>query len=357
MERKSESKNKNRLGAIRFFTEHIFWGVVIGFVYHYTLFRRLKASSDADSHLMLTAFVCIASLFCIGVDIGKRQNYGQIFVNLMIGFGAYTLLAYFDQLKIFCIVLLGLIGIMTVLYGVYMLSRKNRTNHSMWSVLKMRLDKIFLVSRYLMTFCAVLLSAISMVKVAGEWMTPEENHESSYYAAPMDYEACLEKNSDQLAKLDEQVWETLNPVERLEVLRTLSEVEKSSLGISCPIIVHSETMFNRQTLGYYDNADNRITISQDSLEHNKSWILVSTLCHEMYHAYQEQLVKLYIKADPEEQNLEIFRPIKKYLEEYKDYVSPEEDVEGYFRQQSETDARKYAQEATIRYYKYIKENL
>ena len=85
--------------------------------------------------------------------------------------------------------------------------------------------------------------------------------------------------------------------------------------------------------------------------------VLNIVCHESYHAYQHCIVSALENADEESKNLRLFRDARNYAEEFCDYKSGDNGFYDYYYQECEMDAREYAEEALLNYYKRIEEYL
>ena len=84
------------------------------------------------------------------------------------------------------------------------------------------------------------------------------------------------------------------------------------------------------------------------------WSALDTLCHEVYHAYQEMQVELYEDLNSPYREMELFHDAAVYAEEFRDYKDGDEDgYDLYYEQQCEEDARNYACERSLDYYTYL----
>ncbi len=348
---------KEEYPFIKFAADHIFWGFVIGVVYNLILFRQIDGFDVTNSNYILTEILVVVSLIGAGVEIDLDYNIVRVFLSLVTGFGVYTWVSYYDQMMPFCVGILFVMGLLILLYSVYMLSSKNKSKLKFWDVFWLRTMKIFHVSRYIMCFSAVIVIVVSMLGLLFGWASKSEITQPVEDLNIGNYEECLENNIDELAKLDEPVWETLNTDEKIEVIQTLAEVEKSYLGLAVKLKISVEPAQTTERMGYYLKSGEKIVISKHSIENNSSWVIVNTLCHEIYHAYEDKLIDLYIKAEPSEKKLDIFSDARNYYREYKNYISPEDNYSGYYNQATEADAREHAKQATINYYRYIKNHL
>ena len=109
-------------------------------------------------------------------------------------------------------------------------------------------------------------------------------------------------------------------------------------------------------LGYFDNKTHILVMN--TLHLNDSCMQeMEALCHEVYHAYQYDLMMLYRRLKPAERQLYLFQPIGEWENEIGDYADglSEEDFSDYYAQQYERAARDYAKETAVMYSLLIKD--
>jgi hypothetical protein len=96
-----------------------------------------------------------------------------------------------------------------------------------------------------------------------------------------------------------------------------------------PEVVFRDDMDDGAYGGYNPNT-NTIEINQNMLDDSAE--AADTITHEMWHAYQQQCAE-----DPSNERS------GEYQEAFDNYISPEDDFEGYENQMVEAEAREFAQ--------------
>lgn len=165
-------------------------------------------------------------------------------------------------------------------------------------------------------------------------------------------EETIAKNIDELQGLDDEKWSSMASEEKIKVLQIIADIEVRYLGISHRLNVQSGSLEER-TVGQYSENAYSVAIDLEQLEKYDSMKYVEVICHEAYHSYQYELVNLYYDTDENKKNLYIFRNIKKYEDEFKNYIKGHEDFYAYYTQRCEEDSREYAESAVCDYYKKI----
>lgn len=77
--------------------------------------------------------------------------------------------------------------------------------------------------------------------------------------------------------------------------------------------------------------------------------MLNLICHECYHYFQHRL----LNKEKDKHELVSEEKLHKYKKEFADYIDIDEDFEGYYNQQSEIDAREYAERMQNVYLRYI----
>lgn len=95
----------------------------------------------------------------------------------------------------------------------------------------------------------------------------------------------------------------------------------------------------------------------DSLLNDSSYELTDTIAHEAYHSHQHRMVEAYDEASDELKSLLFYYDATLYKEEFADYTDGFKDFCGYYNQECESDARRYARNAADEYFERIEEYL
>lgn len=338
-----------KMGYFRFITEHIFWGVIVWILYVNTVFRPVKGTTVFHSEFVLLHIIVLFSLFSCLLRSDDNKCLRVVLTDIFFAFGIYTVLSYFNTAKIFISIILILAGILAAVYFIYLMTRKNKSSFGFFYVVYLRLRKSAGVAvGVFSTFFTVMIAVffiIAFPTVISDVYSPWEITEFSF-------EDCAAENINDLIELSDDSWNKKTKEEKLVILRTVVRIEAESLGLEeAPVL--SEGEMPEKKLGYYEGAERMIFLNLDSLEKYSSWISVNTVCHEMYHAYEHQLVDLYVSTERKYRRLSVMQKINTYLREFSEYNPAEDDYSKYYNQQCEEDAREYASEQTVRYYSYI----
>ena len=347
-------KKNNSQGGVEFVLEHVFWTFLTWIWYKNILFRCLDSCSFVESKLILFGTVTIACIVGIILEIKNNRNGESIFFNLVIGYGIYTVLTYFQIRKLLIIICLLIAAALSMTYTVLVMSRKINNRKYMGRIIRRRIIHVVSVTQRLMGMGLVLIMVISGINIffgstiMKSGVTP---------TAPANMnEQSLSNNIETVALLQEDTWKSMTIQERLDVLQTVANIEQRYLGLPNELNVGAANL-NGGVLGYYSDKTHEIVIDMNSLLHDSSWEVLDTVCHEAYHSYQHRMVEVLNGADKSSRNLKMFRRANLYENEFDSYISGEDDFCSYYFQDCESDARDYAEEAVYDYYLQIDEYL
>lgn len=131
--------------------------------------------------------------------------------------------------------------------------------------------------------------------------------------------------------------------DRLEAAKTIAQIEALNLHLS--YVPDVETGNLEPTAGaHFNPKERKIVIRADRLLNCSVEELITTVCHEMKHAEQYELIKAFRNTDKRYQSLAIYDESKVLEEEFKYYIHPDISKKGYRNQYCEREARKYAEE-------------
>ena len=272
-----------------------------------------------------------------------RIVFGDYFVCFM------AVLA-FEQI-FFTVVFLSIPTVLSLIYAVYLLTRKNKSSYSNSYVFRLRLEKIKDVSSIIFSFFIVALAVlVTLNAVLFAFFQKKDEMPAGNYST------YFFENIDSLEKFDEPEWEKLSFDEKLELLQKIADIEQCRLGIPNKMKVITDSV-DKNEMGHYSDSDHTITIKTECMEKYGPWALIKTVCHEAYHGYEHRIIDLYFETSTEKRGLSIFDDAEKYYEEFKNYNDIDGDFYLYYNQLCEEDARKHGQEAVSEYYRWIKRYL
>ena len=349
--------NFNTKGRYEFIFDHIIGFIPMWVIYKAALFRQIGFCSYEASSWILIAMALTGAAIGIVMDFRKERNGESVFMNIMLGFGVYTVLTYWQFVRglILFILLISLAVALTLFLRA--IRRKVKKRWKYRKIMIRRFGKAGRQTKFVLSMgMFMLMSAIIWKMNLGEGLvassvkTPDSPDSLKMQT--------IDENMDTLLLLQEDTWKTLSPEEKLGVLRTVADIERSYLGIPHGLSVVAGTT-DKGVLAHYTEVDHRITVSVDSLKNDTALSLLNSVAHEAYHCLQHRIIDAYEEVSPELRNLQLFNSAAVYKKEFDNYTSPEDDVETYYQQTVEKDARDYAAKASTEYlvkiYKYLSE--
>ncbi len=148
--------------------------------------------------------------------------------------------------------------------------------------------------------------------------------------------------TDLISKLCQDRWETLNPQERTSVLQQVADTECDYLGIPYQLSVSVADLERKSVRGYYTHEGHLICLNRVLLETMSAEENLSTLLHEIYHAFEYAVVEVYEQTDTSFQKLRLFENAWVYSREFDNYVNGAENFVAYINQRVEQDSNAYS---------------
>jgi len=354
-------RNKNTLQKLEYVWDSVYWSALIFLLYRNTIFCPVFNLDYTLSTIVLAGSVIGGAIVGILLTYKHRRNYASLFCNLALSVAPYYIVSFWNiTRKVFliagCVLVISLILYCVIVLVSYICSRKDTScKASGWQWC----SSCFLSCRTLVSIVlAFLLLGTGIKPMLGlpvlEFKTESMASEPS---ATSEEGETITKNMDTVLLLQEDEWAKLDTVQRLNVMKTIANIESNYLGIE-ELSVCTEPL-EENTLGHYNDATRTVTLNLSYLSTADAETMLATLCHECYHAYQHRLVELYDQMNGDAKGLLLFRDAAYYKDEFANYIDGSEDYAGYNMQWCELDSDKYADEAIIDYYfrinQYIEE--
>lgn len=351
-------REDNILGKNEFVLAHIFYVLISMIWYKNILLRCIANRSFTESKILLWVLVILCSTIGILVEIKYRRTGESIAVNLLSGYGIYTVLAYRTIRPRLIKIVLVLMAILMIVCDAFILGRKIINRKKYRRIVKRR---IALAVKSMQTIfsggMAVIMLFLGVNIISGSTILnasiPVEKQLSKVS------NQTISNNMEEILQLQEEIWCELTVEEKLNILQIVANIERDYLGIANEINVGVANL-EKYTLGYYRDSTHQIVINVDSLLKDPADVVLDTLLHEVRHCYQHRLAEVYKNASDELKELRIFTEASSYAAEFEHYVDGYEDYCSYYTQECEIDAREYSQKALYDYYykidEYLEEN-
>lgn len=194
------------------------------------------------------------------------------------------------------------------------------------------------------SFLVVCISLCMVVPMLSRPIIKSANKETVAWSN----ERTVTANYDKLkVLLDEEEFATKDIHEREELFKMIVDAECNYLGI--PYVIKIKThKLNQSIVANFNQEEGSITVDTDYLSTCTGEDLIDTGSHEVRHAYQYEIVKLYdkLKKRHDDESMILLADIIGDAPVYsKEFTSYKDSGEKYYRQQCEEDAREYAEES------------
>lgn len=364
-------KNRSTISVVDSILNHLFWGIYVSFAYKMLVFIPIDGFTRGESTFI--CFSLIIASIVLGLVLRWKQYMTKLdgFTDAFAGVGMYSMWAFKDFYLELILGLLVFVYIFSIVYGVRLFCKK-RNGHNIFELyvgvpfaysVKVRLKKTAAVTLTVMGLAmTVLAGSILFNRMSNGGIISASNcFEHNRSLGNGDTAAWEQFNiSNNLKRIYKiryrTTWDSLTINEKLTLLQDISNCEAYNLGLNSTIQIVIADLKDG-SYGCYDHYFKRITIDLSHLKNDNPNSILNTVLHEMYHAYENELVELYLGADVSHKRLKAINRCEEYLRELSDYQKGStEDVEQYmlyYTQVLETDSRAYAKTECEYYYSQI----
>lgn len=338
----SRMRNTSTRTGTEFLLESLWEGLCLWLLYQKGLFRCLPGWTYGRSVLLLTGMQIGMLLLSDYLLFRHHRTGGTQCAALFLPYGVYTLLIYRRELEWAGWALPAVCAGLALGYTVLCMAQKIPDSGRKACILKNRAYRCWWVSWELLAAGAVLLvGGLFLNFVLGlNLFLPvvQPTVETNAAVNTRTLEGC----AVELQPLREGIWKTLSIRRKLDMLQKVANLEVQELGLPQELRVGGSVL-GENVLAEYEDRTHTIRVSLDLLEEGSSGMVLDALLHECYHAYQHQLAELYkAESDPAVLQLKVFRTAAQYAYEFSHYE--DEDLQAYYEQACEMDARSYAWE-------------
>ncbi len=330
---------------LKYLAALVIWTLVAWIWYTYLLFRRVGVRSTGESKYILLACVIVGVFSSIIIEFMREDlECISILSAILIGFGLYFSLAYYDSNKKVIMTVLILISVIVLGY-LYTFFRYQ--GHQIRSKAFMRQKAIKLVSN-IQKIAAMGFAIIILIVLVGQLKdlipikVSTEPVEKAYTL-----EDFFEENITTIHSLKQREWTQLTAKEKVSVLQTVADFEVTyRLHISHPLTVVGKHM-REGTYGSYNESKHQINISIDLLTDGTADECLKVLLHECRHCFQfnflEALSYIPKELQPVLSEDPLYKEAIQFHKEFLSYENGESDINLYANQHCEVDARSYSQ--------------
>ncbi len=331
---------------------YLYWGFLLWYVYRNILFRCFPTLLLKESRIILLCMIVSSSIIGLFIDRFKNTSGLSPSVNLIIGFGLYTVVTYISIRPPLIVITLIVTVLIMFAYSVRFILQgrnkwPNKSNRRLFravrdvkTILSLGLGVIMLVLGITVLAGGYLFRpTISAAKAedASEWTIDNKIMTLSLF-------------------FDDEQWDAASLEEKLDACQTLANIYQVRWGINELNVVASNTSEN--LLGGYKDGEHMIILGMDHLLYDPGPDVCNTVIHEAYHAFERRMVDVYNEVDDDLKDMYIFEDAAIYKQEFEHYISSDsKDHSAYYDQQCEKAARAYAQAEVYLLHQHVVENL
>lgn len=227
------------------------------------------------------------------------------------------------------IVLVVAVG--SIIYKLYSTSKPKGTKRMMSRNLRSFLGTVATVFFFSCLITTRLIGVTSVV------YTSESRAEN--------YGQLIENYNTACENIYPDAWEMLDDQKKVETLQAICDYECIiELGCDAPE-VHITRWDSETLLGQYSHITGKLSISQDHFENDEVCDVVDTLLHEVRHAWQYNVTKIFTQIESEldekQLALDFFRDAEEFRYNFDNYYNGD-DYDAYAQQGIERDSREWA---------------
>lgn len=183
---------------------------------------------------------------------------------------------------------------------------------------------------------------------AKEWLTGEDTETKNQNEEALDV---YQENIQLLQCFEKKAWDGCDVSERITVMQGLVDFESGILGI--PSVIITAKKLDAFTLGAYNRETKEMWIDLEHLMEADVKECIQTVCHEIYHSYQNYLVG-NLDWDREVMDSAYFAELRSWKENEDNYKNAwVSGFQAYEEQPLEAAARDYADEECGKILSYI----
>lgn len=352
-------RNVNTMGQLEYVWENVYWSFLIFLLYRNLLFLPLFVFDYRQSSLLLVSSVIFGVSVGILLTHKHRRNHISLVCNVILAYGIFYTLSLWFVDRSLLVNLITIAAVLVACYAVLVISTyiiervRSTVDVSIWRCL----SSVLLNCRTLVAFvlASSIMFSISKPLLGFPFSEIQKDIVILDTAGSQPEGETISKNMEAVLLLQEDSWAKLDATERLNVMKVIADIEANYLGI--PKVSINTAVLDEHTFGHYNNSTRTITLNLSYLTTASARTMLTTVCHESYHAYQYRLVELYEGLKAEDKDLLLFSEAAQYRDEFANYVDGSDNYYAYSRQWCEADSEEYAEDAVIDYYYRIEQHI
>ena len=325
---------KNTMDSIDYIQDYAFAGEMCLLAYYYTVFVSLQGCTAPQSLLILeVALLCGLVVDLLPVFRIPKCGW-SILTTMFFLLGGYTFVTYYRNNPVLYLGILAAAVVMAIGYAVWRFPRKS----------SMGVKAVAAVAGIFFILCSAAIKYIPQA-------------ENVLYRTVYTDADALDAHIEELQNLKPENYAALTVDEKIQLLQVVADIEGRYLGLDTRIRIGCSNL-KEDVLGYYKDSTKEIQIDTEYLDSEPREV-ICLLCHEMYHAAQQQYARIYDKLSQDEKKSYFLTEAAEYAEELKHYKNGEEggayEYFSYYSQTLEREARAYGLVSTEQIFQRIDE--
>lgn len=341
-------------GFKEYLSECLFYLIISMIWYRNLLFRCLPEMTYTESKITLWIMTILSVLICTLLLNRYKWTSWTIAKALIVPFGVYTMLTYTKIVGWWMPAVLLCACVLAIALSILVMTRKIKNKKNISRIIKHRVRHCCIKTQGILAVAfMVIMFVIGFRGIFGDNILNASTPATSYNQGSAQ---TISNNIDTILLLQEDEWNSLSVQEKLNTLQTVANIEAHYLGLPNELHVGADNL-GEGTLACYNDKTYTISIDLEHLENASVYDVLDSCCHEAFHSYQHRLVDAYNMSDDSLKDLRIFNSAVQYAQEFRNYDNGGRDFDSYFFQYCEMDAREYAEDAVLDYYRRIDEYL
>ena len=347
--------DKNTMSLFRYMIYHALALVISGFVCFGFIAPVLSIPLNNKLRFLIILLIISLTIHGIALTYQRRRNRFSVFINAITPIAILILIMRAEVHKVVWIAFAVCAVMLCVgyTYMVYKHCPKVRDRLTRKQMANNYRRRSFLGARTIVTLLLVVLAIITVVQRVSSVSDPTGSNTS----IECDFsEYTIESQHRSLGDLRNDKWNDLLFSEKINVLNTVKYIELNDLGVDHDIQLICKDL-GEHMQGCYEEHTHTIYLNETFLDSIGSAGWVDTVCHEIWHAKEHQLCRLYETMPEQYRNMPEFKNVPTYQYEFANYISADtndhEQVEAYASQMIEYEARQYAEGRILKYFEFI----
>lgn len=341
----------NTIDKSSYFANALLYSSLTYSLFTYSFFIHLPGLSAGTSNTILLCMIGTSLILCFALSYLHRRNIVSLFTYITLPFSIYVLLSYRKFFPGRADAAMLITASLLIIYLCFFTFGPIRNKGSRKRAVMRRISRTANSMCFIIAVClAVFVASIAISTGAGSYIyratlpSVESSQEADDWT--------IANNIDTVRMLEEEVWRTLTPEQKMNVLGVIRNIEIRYLGIDHQVELRSAQL-DGTTSGCYNDKRQCIIIDIDHLINAPAADVLQTFLHEIYHCYQYAQIRLLYFVPEEYSDLYLLGKAHDYAYEAENYIDGDEDYAGYISQSLELDACSYSFRSVDEYYAAI----